>query len=374
MTPEVPTPDPLPLPAPVWLLHGLLLLTFFLHLVAMNLVLGGSTLAALARLRAWRTGDSRYAELARRWAQALPVLFAATVTLGVAALLFLQVLYGRVFFASSVVMAWAWASVFPLLILAYYGAYVLALRSEALHGWSVLLAGAVAVVLMGVAFIYTNNMSLMLRPAELVARYQKDARGWHLAFGDAALVPRFLHMLLGAVAVAGLTTALVGASRRSRAPAFADWAVRHGSVWFVAVTAVNLLVGFWWLGVLPRPTLARLVGGSDPAAAAVLGVGVAAGLAAVAVMIGGVASPRPARFVLGGSAAAVLSLASMILTRDQVRRAALEAAGVAPVTWVVPQGGAIAIFVLLLLTAVATVVWMIARLARGPGSAEAPSR
>ena len=41
MIPAIPQPDPLALPAPAWLLWALLLLTFFLHVIPMNLVLGG---------------------------------------------------------------------------------------------------------------------------------------------------------------------------------------------------------------------------------------------------------------------------------------------------------------------------------------------
>ncbi len=362
MTPGLPQPDPLPLPAPVWFLQAWLLLTFLLHALAMNLLLGGAILAAVARVRARSSPHGHDGELARRWAAALPVLFAATVTLGVAALLFLQVLYGRLFFASSVVMAWAWLSVIFLLIAAYYGAYALAFQGTSSSRCSAALAGAVAVVLIGVGVIYSTNMSVMLRPDELAARYHADPRGLHLALGDPALVPRFLHMLLGAVAVSGLATALGGLGVRSRAPAFGTWAVRRGSVWFVAATMLNVLVGFWWLGALPRPTIEHLVGGADPAAGAVLAAGVAAGVAAVALMIGGMASPRPAPFVRGGAAAAVLSVACMVVTRDHVRRAAIEAAGFAPASWVAPQWGAIVLFAVLLAAAGVTLAWMIRQL------------
>ena len=68
------------------------------------------------------------APLAHLVVKAMPVLISATVTLGVAALLFLQVLYGRLFFVSAVVMGWWWLGVIGLLILAYYAAYLLALR------------------------------------------------------------------------------------------------------------------------------------------------------------------------------------------------------------------------------------------------------
>jgi hypothetical protein len=38
------------MPAPPWMLWSLLLLTFFLHLLAMNFVLGGSIITAVSRL------------------------------------------------------------------------------------------------------------------------------------------------------------------------------------------------------------------------------------------------------------------------------------------------------------------------------------
>lgn len=42
----IPDPDPIPLPAPVGLLKFLLILTFILHILAMNLALGGGLIAA----------------------------------------------------------------------------------------------------------------------------------------------------------------------------------------------------------------------------------------------------------------------------------------------------------------------------------------
>lgn len=49
MNPAIPQLDPAPLPAPVALLWFLLLLTFTLHVLPMDLVLGGSLLGAVAR-------------------------------------------------------------------------------------------------------------------------------------------------------------------------------------------------------------------------------------------------------------------------------------------------------------------------------------
>jgi hypothetical protein len=60
--------------------------------------------------------------------------------------------------------------------------------------------------------------------------------------------------------------------------------------------------------------------------------------------------------VAGGVLAA--ALVAMLLVRDHVRTAAIAAAGFVPQTAVAPQWGNIGLFAALLVTAIATVVWM----------------
>ena len=84
MIPAIPQPDPLALPAPAWLLWSLLLLTFFLHVIPMNLVLGGSIIGAIARVRGRRPGRPPEAQRAHLVVKAMPGLISATATRGVA--------------------------------------------------------------------------------------------------------------------------------------------------------------------------------------------------------------------------------------------------------------------------------------------------
>ena len=83
----IPTVDPNPLPAPYWVLKLLLIVTFYLHILAMNFMMGGAVLALVGR---WRSGNRAFAvrsffDVGRK----LPSLVAATITLGIAPLLFL---------------------------------------------------------------------------------------------------------------------------------------------------------------------------------------------------------------------------------------------------------------------------------------------
>src|SRR5271165_6599219 len=118
---SLPHLDPMPLPAPVWLLRTLLLLTFFLHVLFMNCLLGGTTITLVCMMR--RTTSAFSARLAGDLGRLLPSVFAFTITLGVAPLLFLQVMYGHLLYTSSILIGVPWLAVIGLVILAYYGVY-----------------------------------------------------------------------------------------------------------------------------------------------------------------------------------------------------------------------------------------------------------
>ena len=99
--PPVPAPDPVPQPAPAWILWGLLVFTFMLHLLAMNFVVGGSVIGAVSARLGRRGNRPHHTALVKWLTHAMPIALSATITFGVAPLLFLQVLYGRLFFTSS---------------------------------------------------------------------------------------------------------------------------------------------------------------------------------------------------------------------------------------------------------------------------------
>jgi hypothetical protein len=370
----IPVPDPIPLPAPVWLLWFLLMLTFFLHILPMNFVLGGSIVAAVSGGRGRDGRDPHHAELARWMSHAMPVAVAATITLGVAPLLFLQVLYGRLFFTGSVLMGWFWLAVVPLLILAYYGTYLLSFKGEALGPTAGPVRWFTALFFLIIGFFYSNNMSLMLRSEAFGEMYRADARGLHLNLADPTLLPRYLHFLLAAMAVAGMTVAFYGLLRKGKSPEFGTWAMRYGAKWFGIATALNILVGFWFLLALPQEIMSRFMGQS-PFATLALALGILLGLGAMIMMFMAINAPDPASLVRGSLGALVLTLVFMVLVRDEVRRAALERVAFETVPWIEPQWGNIGIFAVLLVAAVGTLVWMAlayARSGRLPGDANSP--
>jgi hypothetical protein len=347
----LPAADALPLPAPAGLVRVLLLATFLLHLLAMNALLGGLLIAAVEAFR------GRGGALAPAIAKTSPTLVAATVTLGVAPLLFLQTLMGPFFFTSSILMGWAWFSIVVVLILAYYGTYLQAFRwakQRRVHR-GVLVATGLG--FLWISFVFSNNTSLMAAPAAWPALYFADARGLHLNLGDATLLPRWIHAVLGAVAVAGLALAWWGRRRPDAAME------RTGLKTFTLVTLVNLAVGVWYLAALPRPALRLFMGGSA-GATAVFGAGFLLGLAALA--FGWRAWRRGPGAGLGAVTATTLAvMALMVVQRDLARAAALGELYLPADLAAEPQWLNMGIFAVLLAGGIGLVVWMVGRLRTG---------
>jgi hypothetical protein len=160
----IPHVDPLPLPGPVWLFTLLLLVVFTLHVAAMNSALGGGIWALWNYLRGRHSEHPFSRRLANELSAMLPSFLAFTVTLGVAALLFVQVLYGNFLYTSSILIGALWLMVIPLVMVAYYGFYYFSYTAEKGKGIAGCVLAISVCVLLCIAFIFVNNMTLMLSP------------------------------------------------------------------------------------------------------------------------------------------------------------------------------------------------------------------
>jgi hypothetical protein len=117
MMPFFPAVDPIPLPAPIWLLKLLHIVTLSLHFVAVQMLLGGLLLAVLLSLF---RGSPCSLVAARALARRLTVVMTFVINLAVPPLLFIQVLYGRALYTSSVLIGLYWISIIGLLMLTYW--------------------------------------------------------------------------------------------------------------------------------------------------------------------------------------------------------------------------------------------------------------
>jgi len=240
----IPSPDAIPVH---WFwLHLLLTLTTFLHFIAMNIMLGTGFIAFTSPF--WRSNDVM--PLNAHIAKTLPYTIAFTINLGVAPLLFLQVLYGQFLYTSSILMAVYWLSIVGLLIITYYAAYIYRLMDNR-DGMGHLYIGTAVLLLLGISFLFSNNVSIMQMP-ETWIKYFADRTGWLLNFSDAALIPRYLHFIASAVAIGGLAIALYFEIRKRRGATDGEEWIKLGCKWFTVATIINFGFGFWFLGALPE--------------------------------------------------------------------------------------------------------------------------
>lgn len=257
----IPLAEPIPIH---WAWFDVLLVTTFTaHILFMNALLGS---AAIGLFRALR-GDGG---LARAVGMKSPPLLALTINLGVAPLLFLQVNYGLFDYVSSVLMGGWWLAVIAALMFSYYGFYAFKFGYDSMSPArrTLLLAASLAGTLY-VALMLSTNMTLMLRP-EYWPQYFDKAGAALLNWGDPTIYPRFLHFMVGAVAIGGLFVALLGRWGKN------DEYVDLGMLWLTRATLVNLAIGLWFLISLPREILLAFMGGSIPATATlVIGLGCA---------------------------------------------------------------------------------------------------
>jgi hypothetical protein len=317
----VPTLDPNPLPAPYWLFKLLLIVTFFLHIVAMNFMLGGAFLAVVARFtsKGKEFRNRIFLDLAKK----VPVFLAATITIGIAPLLFVQAIYGQYFYTSTILIAWPWFLVLVLLVVAYYGFYFVAYKGQRRPGPAgiVLLVSLALVLIIG--FIQSTNVTLMQSPTHWAAKYFASPTGWSNNLSDPTLIPRYLHFVTSAIAVGGILLVLLALVRWEDDREYAGYLFHFGGKAFMYATMAQFVIGSWFLISIPRD-LRMLFMGDNPLASVLFGVGILGTVGAIFLMSDALRKQNIRMAAYGVSALLGVVILTMIIMRDILRDAYLE--------------------------------------------------
>ncbi len=131
---EFPRLDPIPIPAPVWLMKVLSLLTMALHFFAVQVLIGSLVAVLILNYRVRKHSDPSAKTALSVIARRIPIVMTYVINLGVPPLLFLQVLYGRAIYTSTVLIAVMWLSIVFQLMAAYYLLYVVSDRASTTVG------------------------------------------------------------------------------------------------------------------------------------------------------------------------------------------------------------------------------------------------
>lgn len=241
--------DPMGVPFYPVVFQALMVLTFALHILFVNLSLGTTCLAAIGRIK----GGERWSRLAGGMAQAATASVSGAILLGVAPLLFVQVLYDPFWYASSNLSA-AWAIGFIFILMAGYASLYLARGGEG--GAGAAFAGFSLAMFLLAGFIMHALGFQLLQPEKWL--------GWYAGRGAASTagtvlhdfsLPRFFHFIVPAFAATGVFLMLYSWYFRARADidaSYLDWAGRLGAKMAFHATTLEVVTGFLWLMVLPR--------------------------------------------------------------------------------------------------------------------------
>ncbi len=362
----IPAPDAAPMPGPAWLFTFLLVFTFFLHLVFVNLTLGGTLLAALAQLfSGGREGDPRTA-LASRLAAINGYGVSLAITTGVAPLLFIQVIYGQYFYSATILLGWIWFCLLVVLMVGYYALYLYKFRSTP-HARTATLW----LVLSAVMFLLVAAVQVMVNLLHSQPGRWPEALGnpWSI-LTDPTFLPRLAHFVLAAVGFSALVVCwwAVRKARAGGGPLEEEMA-RYTWKWALWTTLLELVDGFLLLLLLPDDVLGRLMKGGA-AVHLPLTLGILLGLGLL-VLLARAADPVARPGLVNGAVLLMLgSMVFMTVTRHQVRVRYLMDFTSRHRLPEAPEWGIFVLFAVLLVAGLATVAWMVRRVLTSPATGD----
>ena len=197
------------LPAPLWLITILHVVTLTLHLAAMNFMVGGVIVILFGTVK-----DRGNDLTVHGFVRLFPSAMAAAVTFGVAPLLFVQLVYPRQVYAASIVSGWFWLL---FVVVASLGSCCLYGASFAPGGSGRRIDWCLSLALVGFAYIsyvYSSVFSLAERPDLYRLMYVNTQSGLTRNPDVGSYIFRWRHLFLGAVTVGGYFVGWLGRDNR----------------------------------------------------------------------------------------------------------------------------------------------------------------
>ena len=320
---QFPHADPIPIPAPIWLMKVLSLLTLALHFFAVQILIGSLVAAIYFSLKSKGTSGDSMKGAALVVSRRLPIVMTYVINLGIPPLLFAQVLYGRALYTSSVLIAVQWIAVIFLVMGCYWLLYRMSDRSMKglpihWHGIGALLLAAY------VGHIYSANMTLMLRPEVWQEMYAKTASGLQRAPHDPTADTRLLFVLMGGFLVGGFWLAL-NSKAKSVSEDVGAVLKSTGALLAMVGGIGELATGYLAYSAQPATVLAGLHTPLYQVSSIVWGVGFL--LALVAGVLLFVQKTGGVLMTIVGALGAFLGVAGAVIVRDGIRDVTLLGKG-----------------------------------------------
>lgn len=201
---QINTPVPrnisLELPLPEWLLVILLIVSFLLHIIFVNLMIGGTLLTLWCQIKGLKNDD--YHNLAHEISRTITVNKSLAVVLGVAPLLSISALYATYFYSATSLTGGMWIAIIPLVTVAFLLTYLNKYTWHTLDKnkpLSIAIIAAASLLFLFIPLIFLVNINLMLFPEKWGL-----VKGFFSALLLPNVFPRYLHFIFASLAVTGL--------------------------------------------------------------------------------------------------------------------------------------------------------------------------
>ncbi|RST60311.1 cytochrome c class I [Siminovitchia terrae] len=201
----IPKDIELAIPGNIGFFEVLIVVSFLMHILFVNITVGSSTLAVFQEVRGMRKKEKVFDEFAFQLANHTSILKSIAVVLGVAPLLLISVIYTQYFYPSTLLIGKAWLSLLIILITAFLilYAYKFLWRKMDKGGKKVLhvaIGASGSLLLLFVPLIFIVNVVSMLYP-EMWA----GSKGFfHGLFYYPQIWQRYFHFILASFAVTGI--------------------------------------------------------------------------------------------------------------------------------------------------------------------------
>lgn len=242
------TIEQISLPESLSILKFLLIVFFTLHLIPMNLVVGGSVFTLIsAGAKDPKSNQYILGRLLSGYIYKVAgFAFAGIVVSAVLILL----LYWNAIPSSQILGSIVIQAAFLLIIFGQIGCYHIRKKWDSSERFHSLIPKMVLLMFLLLGLLYSKNFPIMLRP-ESWTGYLEGTISALPPFGDLSLYTGYFHFIIGAVAISGLWVMMIGARGRSGTEEWSKWAVQYGGKMFMHATFLNLAIGIAFLFSLP---------------------------------------------------------------------------------------------------------------------------
>lgn len=200
----IPEDISLAIPGNLGFFEFLIVFSFALHILFVNITVGSSVLAVFQEIKGMSKKNKQIDAVAQQLADHTSIMKSIAVVLGIAPLLLISVIYTQYFYSSTNLIGKAWLSLLGILIVAFLILYLYKFSWEKMQGGKkglhVLIGAVGSIMLLFVPLIFIVNVVSMLYP-EMWA----GSKGFfHSLTYYPQIWQRYIHFILASFAGAGI--------------------------------------------------------------------------------------------------------------------------------------------------------------------------